>query len=87
MWAMLNDISKQVVWHGQKLHSEEWKDMATAALKRQRVVPGIEGGFVVLGAHTRRMSIKEMNEVIEFLEMFGATQGVKFSAPRGYEDA
>jgi len=87
MWAMLRDVSRQVVWHGQKLADTEWKDMATAALKRQKVVPGIDGGFVVLGTSTRRMTIAEMSELMLFLEAFGAAQGVKFSAPeyRGEE--
>jgi hypothetical protein len=81
MWAMLTDIAGQVVWHGQKLTPDEWKDMATAALKRQRVVPGIDGGFVVLGARTSRMTIAEMAELMEFLEAFGVQQGVRFRAP------
>ena len=84
MWAMLNDISKQVVWHGQKLHPEEWKQMITAALKRYKVVPGIDGGFVVIGASTSRMSIKEMIDVIEFCYAFGADPDhvVKWSEPK-----
>jgi len=50
MWAMLTDVSRQVVWYGQKLQPEEWKDVFSASLNRQKVVPGIDGGFVVLGA-------------------------------------
>ena len=41
MWANLEDIAQQVVWYGQKLHKEEWKDVLTAALKKQKIVPGI----------------------------------------------
>ena len=78
LWAMLGEVSRQVVWHGQKLTADEWKDVATAALKRQRVVPGIDGGFVVLGAHTHRMTVADMCELMDFLEAFGAQQGVKF---------
>ena len=83
MWAMLTDISRQVVWHGQKLHPEEWKQMITAALKRYKVVPGIDGGFVVLGASTSRMSIKGMIDVIDFAYAFGSQQNpqVKWSEP------
>lgn len=81
MWAMLSDISQQVLWHGQKLDPKDWKEMATAALKKQRVVPGIEGGFVVLGARTSRMSVQEMREVIDFLDYFGAERGVIWSVP------
>ena len=81
MWAMLTEIARQVEWHGQKLTAEDWKDMATAALKRQRVVPGIDGGFVVLGQRTSKMTVGEMAELMDFLEAFGAEHGVRFSAP------
>lgn len=81
MWAMLRDLSQQVVWHGQKLHEAEWKDVMTAALKRQKVVPGIDGGFVVIGARTSKMPVAEMCELIELVEAFGTQQGVRFSAP------
>jgi len=80
MWANLEDISQQVIWYGQKLHKEEWKDVLTAALKKQKIVPGIEGGFVVIGARTSKMTVAEMNELIELATMFGAQQSVKFRA-------
>ena len=86
MWAMLTEIARQVDWHGQKLTPEDWKDMATAALKRQRVVPGIDGGFVVLGQRTSKMTIGEMSELMDFLEAFGAEHDVRFSAP-AYREA
>ena len=80
MWANLEDIAQQVVWYGQKLHKEEWKDVLTAALKSQKVVPGLEGGFVVIGARTSKMTVAEMNELIELSTAFGTQQGVKFRA-------
>ena len=80
MWANLEDIAQQVVWYGQKLDKWEWKDVLTAGLKKQKIVPGIEGGFVVIGARTSKMSIAEMNELIELAVMFGTQQGVKFRA-------
>jgi len=80
MWANLEDIAQQVIWYGQKLDKQEWKDVLTAGLKKQKIVPGIEGGFVVIGARTSKMSIAEMNELIELTTMFGAQQGVKFRA-------
>lgn len=81
MWAMLHDISRQVVWHGERLTPEEWKDVFTAALKRQRVTHGIDGGYVVLGTSTSRMSVAEMAELIELMFAFGAEQRVRWSDP------
>jgi hypothetical protein len=80
MWANLTDIAQQVVWYGNKLTKEEWKDVLTAALKQQKVVPGIEGGFVVLGARTSKMTVAEMTEMIELSTAFGTQQGVKVRA-------
>lgn len=78
MWAMLTELSRQVVWHGQQLTAENWKDVLTAALKRQQVVPGVDGGFVVLGTSTRRMTKGEMAELIELITAFGVEHGVVF---------
>lgn len=85
MWSLLGELAEQVEWHGQKLTAENWKDMCTAALKRQQVVPGIDGGFVVLGTSTRKMTKVEMNELIEFIYAFGTEHGVHF-AEASYED-
>lgn len=82
MWAMLTDVSRQVIWHGQRLAAEDWKHVLSAALKKQRIVPNIEGnGFVVLGLSTSRMTVAEMAELMDLIEAFGAQQGVRFSAP------
>jgi len=83
MWSLLHEISQQVEWYGQKLTPENWKDVFTAALKRSKVVPGIDGGFVVIGAHTSTMTTREMAELIELMQAFGAEHHVKFKANRG----
>lgn len=87
MWAMLADVSRQVEWYGQHLTSEEWKDVLTAALKKQKAVPGIDGGFVVIGARTRNMTIREMGDLVELMYAFGAEKNVRWSEPaeQGYE--
>lgn len=85
LWAMLSDISAQVDWYGHKLTSEEWKDVFSASLKRTKVVPGLDGGFVVCGQSTSRMTRAEMCELQELIEAFGAQRGVKFTAPEAWE--
>jgi hypothetical protein len=79
MWAVLTDLSEQVEWYGQHLSKENWKDVLTASLKRQQVIPGLDGGFVVCGTSTSRMTIAEMTELIELAMAFGAEKGVVFS--------
>lgn len=79
LWAMLTEISQQVDWYGQKLTAEEWKHVFSASLKRQKAVPGLDGGFVVLGQSTSKMTKTEMSELQTLMEAFGAEHGVKFS--------
>jgi hypothetical protein len=78
MWACLTDISKQVDWYGQKLSPDDWKHVLSASLRKQRAVPGIDGGFVVVGLQTSQMTIAEMSEMIELAHAFGADRGVVF---------
>lgn len=72
LWSLLAEISEQVNWYGQKLTADEWKDVLTAALKREKVVPGINGGFVVLGQRTSKMSKAEFSELLELTHAFMA---------------
>lgn len=81
MWAMLADISRQVNWYGDMIPADEWKDMFTAALKRTKVRRGIEGGYVICGQSTKKMSIKAMAELIEYMYAFGAQHNVRWTEP------
>ena len=78
LWAMLTDISQQVEWHGVRLSPEDWKHVFTASLKQQRAVPGLDGGFVVLGQSTSKMTKAEMSELQELMAAFGAEREVIF---------
>lgn len=83
MWGTLTSISDQVIWHGQRLSSEDWKHLFTAALKRARIIPNLDGdGFVVLGVSTSDMSRDEIDNLQEAIYAFGAERGVKFNDPR-----
>jgi hypothetical protein len=79
MWAMLSEVSEQVDWYGRKLTPEAWKCVFSASLKKQDVVPGLHGDFVVLGQSTSQMTIAEMSALMELMEAFGAEKGVRFS--------
>lgn len=84
LWSCLNDLSRQVEWPingvNQKLSPDDWKDIVTASLSEEnRIAQGIQGGFVVLGKSTSKMSVKQMTDLIEFIHAFGDEQGVKWS--------
>lgn len=87
LWVLLGALAKQVEWHGQKLTAEEWKDACTAAVKRQKVIPGLDGGFVVLGSSTSAMTRAEMCELQDFIEAFGVEHGVDFGEVIALEPA
>lgn len=84
LWAMLTEISAQVDWYGRKLSPEEWKHVFSASLKKQDVVPGLDGGFVVLGLSTSKMTKGEMSDLQTLMEAFGADKGVRFSTTDQY---
>ncbi|WP_252108818.1 MULTISPECIES: recombination protein NinB [unclassified Halomonas] len=86
LWPMLGDVASQVQWpmNGAMgyLAAEDWKDILTAGLdSEQRVTPGINGGFVMLGRRTSRMRKAEFAALIELIYAFGSEHGVQWSEP------
>lgn len=79
LWALLTDIASQVVWYGQKMSPDDWKDVFTASMRKARVVPGLDSGtYVLLGMRTSDMTKDEMSALIELIIAFGAERGVQF---------
>lgn len=85
---MLHDLSRQLTWpvwfEGRcepvKMDAEDWKHVLTAGLeKSQRMAQGIEGGYVLLGQRTSKMSIKKMALLIELIKHFGDSHGIKWT--------
>lgn len=83
MWAMLTDLSEQLLWHGQRLSTEDWKQVMLASLKQEmRIVPNIHGdGFVQLGRSSSDLSKDEMTDLMTIIEAFAARYGVKMKEP------
>lgn len=79
MWACIGDIKQQVVWHGRYLDKESWKQMFVAALKGQDVVPGINGGFVVIGGSSRKLPKRDFIDLIDLIQAFGVEHEVTWS--------
>ena len=78
MWAMLTEIARQLVWHGQRLSPDDWKLVFLDALKREkRLTPNLYGnGFVNLGRSSSDLTKEEMSELMELIAAFGAEHEV-----------
>ncbi|MES2942900.1 MAG: recombination protein NinB [Pseudomonadota bacterium] len=84
LWSLLTAFSEQLEWpvNGKmcKLEPDEWKDLLSAAFKNetQRVAMGINGGMVILGMRTSKMSKRQFSEFLEFIHSIAADRGVTF---------
>ena len=82
-WPILQAFADQLKWpvNGsmESLTAEEFKDILTAAFKREtvRVAMGLDGGMVMLGARTSQMGKREFSEWLEFLHTTAALRGVE----------
>ncbi|MDR3158596.1 MAG: recombination protein NinB [Zoogloeaceae bacterium] len=87
MWALLGEFSRKLEWpvNGrlEKLAPEEWKDILTAAFRREvtRVAMGLDGGMVLLGARTSKFTKREMSDFLEFLHSVATERGVVIEPP------
>lgn len=80
MWKLLQCLENQATWHGNRLVSDEWKDLLSAGLVQSKVVPNLTGnGFVILGQRTSKLSKSQFSALIELIYAFGSENGVVFS--------
>jgi hypothetical protein len=90
-WPILEAFSKQLKWpiNGSLVHMEpeDWKDVLTAAFKREtvRVAQGLDGGVVMLGARTSKMTKPVFSEYLDFLHATAVARGVNLTANVGVE--
>lgn len=90
--AMLGDIAKQVEFFGQKRDRETVKRLLVDAFARVMaadgdpiqgwgtVLPSLDGsGVVQLGVQTRRFTVRQASEFIEYLFAYGAENNVIWS--------
>lgn len=80
---LLTDISKQVIWYGNRLTVREWKRMLSAALNKTKSVPGIDhDSFVLVGDETSKMDYRTCADLILLATAFGNEHGVRWSMTR-----
>ena len=76
MWAMLTEISTQLVWHGQRYSPEDWKDYFMHALNGGRFMPSEDGGMIPIGRSTSKLGKQEHSLLTELMEGFAERHGV-----------
>lgn len=83
MWALLDDVAEQKDWplgSGRRWPSEGWKDLFSAAVRGQEMVPNLDNtGFVAFGSRTSEFSPEEMSDMIECILSWGTANGVQFT--------
>ena len=84
-WPILEAFSRQLQWpvngRMETLTAEEWKDVLTAAFRREtvRVAMGLDGGLVMLGARTSKFSKSKFSDWLEFLNATAANRGINLT--------
>lgn len=82
MWSVLAAFSEQTEWpvNGRmvKLSPDDWKDLLTAAFQNEtaRLAAGLNGGVVMLGLRTSRMTKRQFSDWLEFLHATAVERGV-----------
>lgn len=78
MWALLTDVSRQLVWHGQRYTPDDWKDFFCHQLNGGRWMPAEDGGMVPIGHHTSDYGKQEHSLLQDIIQAFGDRHGVVF---------
>jgi hypothetical protein len=82
LWVLLTAFADQLEWpvngRMRKLTAEEFKDILSAAFRKEtaRLAMGLDGGVVMLGMRTSKMSKREFAEFVEFVQAVAADRGV-----------
>lgn len=81
-WPILAAFSEQMEWpvNGRmvRMTPDEWKDVLSAAFQNEqaRLAVGLNGGVVMLGMRTSRMTKRQFSEWLEFLHATAVERGV-----------
>ena len=81
--ALIQEISRKIVWAGKLQEVETWKRLLTAAWLRARgepveMLPAIDGfGVDVVFRPTSKLTVEEMSEFIEYVTAWAVEQGIQ----------
>lgn len=84
LFALCRDLARQLPFPGGgSANPTAWKDFLVALYRGEKMVR--EGAVVVVvGGSVSQTTRKELSDILEFVQAYGATRGVRFSAPAHY---
>lgn len=77
LWLMLTEISRQLLWHGQRYTPDEWKDYFMHAYRGEKWMPFEDGGMIPIGRSTSQLAKGEFGELMELIEAFCARHAIQ----------
>jgi len=92
-WAMLTDCAVQGRINGRRFNTEDWKTMFMTAYAEERGLeirhlPALNrAGMIPCGRSSSDLSVQEMTELMDWIEAWGAENGIKFHDQEELEQA
>lgn len=83
MWAMITEVARQKKHNGRRYTTEQWKVLFLHACGREvQFMPSLDNTtFIPWGWSSSDLSVVEMSELIDFIDGWGAQNGVVFNDP------
>jgi hypothetical protein len=83
MWAMLSDVAQQKQHAGRKYTADQWKVLFMHACGREvQFIPSLDNStFIPWGQRSSDLTKDEMSNLIDFIAVWGAENGVTFHDP------
>ena len=85
MWAMLSDVSRAEP-DGRQATPETWKALFMHACSHTvRFEMGLDGQPFPMGFQSSKLTVRQMSELMAFIDAWGTGRGVEWSEPNPYE--
>ncbi len=84
--ALISELARKLEWAGKRRDAETWKRLLVAAWYRAEgkaleILPALDGhGVDIVPVRTSRLSKRDCADLIEFVQWWGAEQGVRWDS-------
>lgn len=87
LWSRLTDVARQKPeYYGHQMTAEDWKDVFVAALRKCRMLPGIDGGIVPVGLRSSDLTKEEFTELLDLISHFAVMNNISLSDEKEYSN-